>query len=94
MTMKTYLALALLVTVLTVNAYGDDEIYYCAETERNGFNSDNKFKKYKNAIFIDIGCGMSGLAGTVETNRPYFGNWINYRIKQYDYSKIDKISQD
>ena len=48
-----------------------------------------KFKNYKDAIFIDIGCGMSGLAGTVETDRPYFGSWINYRIKTYDYSKID-----
>lgn len=48
-----------------------------------------KFKNYKNAIFIDIGCGMSGLAGTVETDRPYFGSWINYRIKNYDYSKVD-----
>lgn len=48
-----------------------------------------KFKNYKNAIFIDIGCGMSGLAGTVETDRPYFGSWTNYRIKDYDYSKID-----
>lgn len=48
-----------------------------------------KFKNYKNAIFIDIGCGMSGLAGTVETDRPYFGSWINYRIKGYNYSKID-----
>lgn len=48
-----------------------------------------KFKEYKKAIFIDIGCGMSGLAGTVETHRPYFGSWSNYRIKNYDYSKID-----
>lgn len=48
-----------------------------------------KFKKYKNAIFIDIGCGMSGLAGTVETHRPYFGSWVNYRIKNYDYSRVD-----
>ncbi len=48
-----------------------------------------KFKTYKNAIFIDIGCGMSGLAGTVETDRPYFGSWTNYRIKEYDYSKVD-----
>jgi hypothetical protein len=37
----------------------------------------HKFKNYKNAIFIDIGCGMTGLAGTVETGRPYFGSWIN-----------------
>lgn len=48
-----------------------------------------KFKNYKNALFIDIGCGMSGLAGTVETDRPYFGSWINYRIKDYNYSKVD-----
>ena len=47
------------------------------------------FKHYKNAIFIDIGCGMSGLAGTVETDRPYFGGWINYRMKNYDYSNVD-----
>tara|TARA_B100001093_G_C26767493_1_gene988565 strand:- start:168 stop:1028 length:861 start_codon:yes stop_codon:yes gene_type:complete len=51
-----------------------------------------KFKNFKNAIFIDIGCGMSGLAGTVETDRPYFGNWINYRIKDYDYSNMDPTS--
>ena len=49
----------------------------------------HKFKNYKNALFIDIGCGMSGLAGTVETDRPYFGNWINYRLKNYDYSHVD-----
>lgn len=48
-----------------------------------------KFKNYKNALFIDIGCGMSGLAGTVETDRPYFGSWINYRMKNFDYSKVD-----
>ena len=47
------------------------------------------FKKYKNAVFIDIGCGMSGLAGTVEIARPYFGSWTNYRIRGYDYSNID-----
>lgn len=49
----------------------------------------HKFKDYKNALFIDIGCGMSGLAGTVETDRPYFGSWINYRLKNYDYSQVD-----
>jgi hypothetical protein len=52
----------------------------------------HKFKDYKNALFIDIGCGMSGLAGTVETHRPYFGSWVNYRIKNYDYSQIDPTS--
>ena len=58
-----------------------------------------KFKEYKNAIFIDIGCGMSALAGTCGTERPYFGSWINYRLKNGDdYSKVDpmdfNITQD
>jgi hypothetical protein len=57
-----------------------------------------KFKEYKNAIFIDIGCGMSALAGTCGTDRPYFGSWINYRLQNYDYKNIDpmdfNITQD
>ena len=51
MTMKTYLALALLITVLAGNAYGEDEIYYCAETDSNGFWFDKKLKKYKRSKF-------------------------------------------
>ena len=51
MTMKTNLALALLDTVLAGNAYGDDEIYYCAETEGNGFKLDENLKKYKRIGF-------------------------------------------
>jgi hypothetical protein len=50
-----------------------------------------KFKQYKSAVFIDIGCGMSALAGTCGTDRPYFGSWINYRLLNYDYSKIDPM---
>lgn len=49
------------------------------------------FKKYKNAIFIDIGAGISALAGTTSIERPYFGGWINYRLKNHDYSKMDQI---
>ena len=48
---KTYLALALLITVLAGNAYGDDEIYYCAETDGNGFYFDEKLKKYARTVF-------------------------------------------
>jgi hypothetical protein len=50
-----------------------------------------KFKHYKNAIFIDIGCGMSALAGTCGIDRPYFGSWTNYRVKNYDYNKVDSM---
>ena len=51
MTMKTYLALALLITVLAGNAYGDDEVYYCAETDGNGFYFNEKLKKYARTGF-------------------------------------------
>lgn len=50
-----------------------------------------QFKKYKNAVFIDIGCGMSALAGLCGIDRPYFGSWTNYRLKHYDYSLVDNM---
>ena len=49
------------------------------------------FKNHHNAIYIDIGGTMSGLAGFLSKTRPYAANWINFRIKNYDYSKVDPI---
>jgi hypothetical protein len=48
---KTCLALALLITgfLVTGNAYGEDEVYYCAETSKNGFSYDRKQSLYKPA---------------------------------------------
>jgi hypothetical protein len=46
-------------------------------------------KGYSDAIFIDVGCGIDALAGIVCQERPYFADWINYRMKNYDYSKVD-----
>ena len=48
---KTYLALALLITVLAGNAYGEDEIYYCAGTGSTGFYFNPIEKKYNPAKF-------------------------------------------
>ena len=50
-----------------------------------------KFKHYHNAVYIDIGSGMSALAGTTTKKRPYSAGWTNFRIKNYDYSKMDKM---
>ncbi|MFA6226879.1 MAG: class I SAM-dependent methyltransferase [Candidatus Paceibacterota bacterium] len=44
---------------------------------------------YSDAVFIDVGAGIDALAGIVCQDRPYFADWINYRIKDRDYSKID-----
>ena len=41
-----------------------------------------KLKEYKKDVqFIDIGVGMDAIAGIVNHNRPYFGKWKNYRLK-------------
>lgn len=49
----------------------------------------HRFKKYRNASFIDVGCGIDALAGCVSSTRPYFYNWINFRLSSHDYSDID-----
>jgi len=51
-------------------------------------------KAYSDAIFIDVGCGIDALAGIVCQERPYFADWVNYRIKSYDYSKVDFMDKD
>ncbi len=50
-----------------------------------------RFKKYTNAIFMDVGAGIDNIAGCININRPYAGDWTNYRIKDYDYSNIDYL---
>ena len=49
----------------------------------------HRMKKYKNAIFYDVGSGIDALAGIIDFERPYMGNWTNYRLRDFDYNKID-----
>ena len=53
---KTYLALAFFITgfLLAGNAYGEDEVYYCAETKSNGFHYLKDRGSYTPSIFIEI----------------------------------------
>ena len=47
-------------------------------------------KEYHPAVYLTVGCGIDAIAGVQDCiGRPYFGGWKNYRIKGYDYSKID-----
>lgn len=50
-----------------------------------------RFKEFSNAVFIDVGCGISALAGTTSVERPYFGSWINFRLHRWNYSNMDQI---
>ena len=50
--MTKYLAIALLITGFLVgDAYGEDGVYYCAQTDSNGFYFDEKLKKYARSGF-------------------------------------------
>lgn len=49
------------------------------------------FKKNSSSVFLDIGCGISALAGLVSNDRPYFADWNNFRLRNFDYSKIDTV---
>ena len=51
----------------------------------------HRFKKYTNAVFMDVGAGIDNIAGCINIRRPYAGDWTNYRIKDYDYSNIDYL---
>jgi len=52
-----------------------------------------RFKKYKKSIFYDIGSGIDAIAGVIDTDRPYFGEWTNYQIKNSPlYNEIDYLA--
>lgn len=50
--------------------------------------------KIKNAIYLDVGAGIDGLAGLIDPERPYAGDWINYRLKNYNYNSIDLLNYE
>ena len=49
----------------------------------------SKFKEYKNAVFLDVGAGLSAMAGCTSLERPYFGDWTNFRLKNFNYKNTD-----
>jgi len=52
-----------------------------------------KLKTFSTVPLVSVGVGMDAIAGCVNINRPYFGNWVNYRIKDTDiYEKINDVT--
>jgi hypothetical protein len=97
MTMKTYLALALLVTVLAGNAYGEGEVYYCAETDGNGFDFDEYLNKYKRTGFVKnkFKIKFDRTAKTVEIKGHGLGDAVNGTypcMVPYAYSRPELLS--
>lgn len=48
--------------------------------------------KFKKAIYLDVGAGIDGIAGLLDHARPYAMGWVNHRLKNYDYSKLDLLN--
>ena len=73
---KTHLALAILVTGFLVpgNAYGEDEVYYCAETGSTGFSFDKELNKYKPQLFLEdkFKIKFDRIAKTIEIKGYHF----------------------
>ena len=40
----------------------------------------HRLKKYRNAVFLDVGASIDALAGIIDVDRPYAGDWTNYQI--------------
>ena len=54
----------------------------------------HRLKKYTNAVFLDVGSGIDALAGIIDHNRPYMGEWVNYRVSSFDYDTLDILQYD
>jgi hypothetical protein len=51
-----------------------------------------RFTNYKSAVYMDVGAGIDMFAGCINTRRPYAGNWTNFRLSNFDYSRIDYLN--
>ena len=52
-----------------------------------------KLQAYSKRPLICVGIGLDAISGCVNTNRPYFGNWINYRLKNTKiYEAINDVT--
>ena len=54
----------------------------------------HRLKKYRNAVFLDVGSGIDALAGIIDHNRPYMANWTNYRTTNFEYGSLDILQYD
>ena len=55
----------------------------------------SELTKMKNAVYLDIGSGIDALAGLIDAKRPYFGSWVNHRIRNDDlYQDVDLLQYE
>lgn len=55
----------------------------------------HRLKKYTDAVFLDVGSSIDAIAGIIDVNRPFFGDWTNYQINEPPlYEGVDFLQYD
>ena len=55
----------------------------------------HRLKKYTDAVFLDVGAGIDAIAGLIDIDRPYFGDWTNYQIDgDQVYNEVDTLGYE
>ena len=55
----------------------------------------HRLSKYRNSVFLDVGASIDALAGIIDVDRPYAGDWTNYQIDDVQlYKGIDFLAYD
>lgn len=55
----------------------------------------HRLKNYTDAVFLDVGSSIDALAGIIDINRPYFGDWTNYQIDDQGlYDGVDYLAYE
>ena len=55
----------------------------------------HRLPKYRNAVFLDVGASIDALAGIIDVDRPFAGDWTNYQIDDVQlYKGIDFLAYD
>ena len=55
----------------------------------------HRLKKYTDAVFLDVGSSIDAIAGIIDVNRPFFGDWTNYQINEPSlYEGVDFLQYD
>jgi hypothetical protein len=55
----------------------------------------HRLPKYRNAVFLDVGASIDALAGIIDVDRPFAGDWTNYQIDDVQlYKGIDFLAYE
>ena len=55
----------------------------------------HRLSKYRNSVFLDVGASIDALAGIIDVDRPYAGDWTNYQIDDVQlYKGIDFLAYE